>query len=1218
MAPIKIHQVWTHTTQIHPYQEKSLMTRRTLITLSLLIILLLNACTQAETATQPPPTQKPTKTVEVEPTAAPTPAPPELETPRVLISEVLAGVQGNNNFEFIELYNTGDQEPVDLQGWSIWYQLTDTEDETLVYRWSEHALVPPNGHYLLGRAGEDLGLPVDMPVTQPLVPQKGGLQLRQTDGTPLDGLSWGGGPENFAEGALAPAMENGVSLERSPGGEDGNWSDTNNNSNDFQLSQAPDPQNAGSPVTPVAGGGLAISLEAPESVEPGGQFEYTVSVSNQTGQDLHEVLVELPISADLVVMNAPDEVEITDQVTFYDVSDMLTPPQVLRWELEVLETGKSATTQITVGAPWTYLTAPVVNYFVRAQDWPTLAFGPPVRTAVEGGVVPIASLKELIGAELTIEGTATMYTGGYYAGTGNVKFYLQDETGGVQVWVPTGQGSVNVYIGSQVRVHGVLQLYRGALELVTNTPEDVEILAAPTEEAKLPPQRISIGEAANNPDLRGSLIQVEGVVTRVEEFTYSYEIDLLDEAGDILTLYVDKETNMIVEFIETGQSYRATGILEIYDIEHQLYPRIQADLEQIYPPVLMVDLEAPITVKQDELLLVTLTAYNHTPEPLTNVVITATLPAKGAQFDSALDGGEVSGSNVVWQIPELDGGGASASVGFQVKATASKGFLTLTDYWASAAEWDEPVTGQPHYTFLGDSVPIWAIQGQGFRSPYVLEPVKTKGIVTAIFPELGGFFIQEAYTDADPLTSAGLFINSGELEIDLLSGAYVLVNGTVREASQQTQIMIESFDDVSYIQQDGAFPIAVELAPPPEVEEARWYYEALEGMLVQVTGPALAVAPTNKYGEYTLVLPEHGVDRLWQGDDEHNGIAIPVDDGSAVTHTDQSTLPYVVNRGDQLYGLFGPLAYTYGQYKIEPTTIPQIEAGVNELPTLTPTSEDEFSIMTWNVENLFDTRTPHPDDPPLPTGAEYRLDLAKVANTIAAAGAPTIVGLQEVENLQVLEAIASQEVLAPYSYQAILIEGTDSRGIDNGYLVRGDRAEVLDVQQHITPEGLTSRPPLLIKIEVTTASGPVTLYVVNNHFTAMSGGEAATEPRRNAQAAWNVTVLEGVLAEDKDALVAIIGDLNSFYTALPIDTLREAGLRHVFEVLPEEERYTYIYQGACQALDHILVTPALMEWIKRVELLRVNADFAMPEPGDESPQHKSDHDPLVATFSLSK
>jgi hypothetical protein len=399
-----------------------------------------------------------------------------------------------------------------------------------------------------------------------------------------------------------------------------------------------------------------------------------------------------------------------------------------------------------------------------------------------------------------------------------------------------------------------------------------------------------------------------------------------------------------------------------------------------------------------------------------------------------------------------------------------------------------------------------------------------------------------------------------------------------------------------------------------EEGESNTYYEALEGMLVQVSGPAVAVAPTTKYGEYVLVLPHHDVGRLWQGQD--NGHAIMVDDGSYAVHDDRSTLAYAINSGDQVSGLVGPLAFTFGRYKIEAVTDPRIAPADGELPTLTPTGTDEFSIMTWNVENLFDFRAPHPDSPDPPSLSEYQLNIAKVANTIMAAGAPTIVALQEVENIEILEEVAAHESLVDYDYRPALIEGSDSRGIDNGYLVRGDRAEVLEVQQFVAPEGLTSRPPLMIKVEVTTDLGSLTLYALNNHFTSMSGGVEATEPRRNAQAAWNVSVMETLLADDPDAHVAVLGDLNSFYNSLPIDTLRQAGLEHVFEVLPEDQHYTYIFEGASQALDHILVTPALMDLIRRVELLRVNADYALPEPGDDSPGHKSDHDPLVATFSL--
>lgn len=155
-----------------------------------------------------------------------------------------------------------------------------------------------------------------------------------------------------------------------------------------------------------------------------------------------------------------------------------------------------------------------------------------------------------------------------------------------------------------------------------------------------------------------------------------------------------------------------------------------------------------------------------------------------------------------------------------------------------------------------------------------------------------------------------------------------------------------------------------------------------------------------------------------------------------------------------------------------------------------------------------------------------------------------------------------------------------------------------------------------MKVEVDTENGPATVFVLNNHFTSMSAGVEATEPRRNAQATWNVKVLEQVLRDHPDAYVAVIGDLNSFYDSRPINTLREAELNHVFEIIPEDAHYSYIYQGLSQTLDHILVTPALFELLTRTEVLHVNADFGPPDPGDPSPTSTSDHDPVVAVFEI--
>lgn len=269
--------------------------------------------------------------------------------------------------------------------------------------------------------------------------------------------------------------------------------------------------------------------------------------------------------------------------------------------------------------------------------------------------------------------------------------------------------------------------------------------------------------------------------------------------------------------------------------------------------------------------------------------------------------------------------------------------------------------------------------------------------------------------------------------------------------------------------------------------------------------------------------------------------------------------------------------------------------------------------MTWNVENLFDIRDPHPSSPPLPTVAEYRQQITKVAETILSAGSPTVIGMQEVENIGVLEDIAGHDLLAAYGYIPVLIEGTDSRGIDVGYLVRGDQAEVVEQVQYPAPEGITSRPPLLVKVRL--ISSDTELLLLNNHFTSMSGGEAATEPRRTAQAEWNVKVMEELLSQEPGTLLAVIGDLNSFYDSLPIDVLRDAGLVHVFDRLPESERYTYVYEGVSQTLDHILVTSSLDALINEVIVLHVNADYAIAPQGDTSPIKKSDHDPVIVVIT---
>ena len=335
-----------------------------------------------------------------------------------------------------------------------------------------------------------------------------------------------------------------------------------------------------------------------------------------------------------------------------------------------------------------------------------------------------------------------------------------------------------------------------------------------------------------------------------------------------------------------------------------------------------------------------------------------------------------------------------------------------------------------------------------------------------------------------------------------------------------------------------------------------------------------------------------------------------------MTHLDRSTLPHAVRTGDQVGGLLGPPAFTYENYKIQPIVTPTVTTTAYELPAFEPAGPNEVSIGTFNAENFFDVLDPHPSDPPRPSVHAYRLKLEKTAAVIVAMGVPTIVGFQEIENIGILEDLVEEPSVAGYGYQPVLIEGFDSRGIDVGYLIRGDRATLVGASAHAAPEGLTSRPPLVITVTAHLAAGDQEIFVINNHFTSMSGGERATEPQRAAQAAWNATLVAEWLAAQPEARVAVLGDLNSFYHSLPIDTLRNAGMHHVYELVEPEIPYTYIYQGEAETLDHILVTPGLYAHLVRVAAVHVDADYPVAFAEDASAEHTSDHDPLVAVFAF--
>jgi hypothetical protein len=145
-----------------------------------------------------------------------------------------------------------------------------------------------------------------------------------------------------------------------------------------------------------------------------------------------------------------------------------------------------------------------------------------------------------------------------------------------------------------------------------------------------------------------------------------------------------------------------------------------------------------------------------------------------------------------------------------------------------------------------------------------------------------------------------------------------------------------------------------------------------------------------------------------------------------------------------------------------------------------------------------------------------------------------------------------------------------------------------------------------------------TLLVIDNHLIAKSGDQPLfgrfqppalpTERQRLAQTQVLSAFVRQVLSLHPAANIVVLGDLNDFEFSAPLKTLTEAGLTNLAETLPPTERYSYVFEGNSQALDHILVSEHLMQTAQPAyDVVHVNAEYAT---------RVSDHDPVLVRLTM--
>lgn len=138
------------------------------------------------------------------------------------------------------------------------------------------------------------------------------------------------------------------------------------------------------------------------------------------------------------------------------------------------------------------------------------------------------------------------------------------------------------------------------------------------------------------------------------------------------------------------------------------------------------------------------------------------------------------------------------------------------------------------------------------------------------------------------------------------------------------------------------------------------------------------------------------------------------------------------------------------------------------------------------------------------------------------------------------------------------------------------------------------------------------LFVIVCHFKSMRSitrreGDYAKK-QRHAQAEIVHQFAADLLACDPRAAIVLLGDLNDVPGSKTLKLLKGESFHNLLEDLPRGQAYTRRHGGQPQALDHILVSPALRRGATaRIPHLNSDAAPGQPEPA-------SDHDPVVATL----
>lgn len=374
--------------------------------------------------------------------------------------------------------------------------------------------------------------------------------------------------------------------------------------------------------------------------------------------------------------------------------------------------------------------------------------------------------------------------------------------------------------------------------------------------------------------------------------------------------------------------------------------------------------------------------------------------------------------------------------------------------------------------------------------------------------------------------------------------------------------------------------------------------------------------------------------------------------------------PIDVTAGATLKNLVGVLDYAYRAYTILPdAATPPIVEGNKTFVAASPAGEREVTVASFNIENFFDDEK---NSDNVKSEAMLSKDyFAKRLNKASLAirkvlSSPDVVAVVEVENLPVLKKLADKinaDTIADGqpnpNYVAYLEEGNDVRGIDVGFLVKSSKVKAVETVQLGKSEKfdagageeafLFDRPPFLLRAEVADAKSgkPFDFTVIVNHFKSYGGiadekDGSRVQQKRRQQSEWLANFIAERAKTNPAERMIVCGDFNAFqfndgYNDLigtlkgksdpnvlaPAKATYQTGLIDLVDYVEAKNRYSYVFGGSAQVLDHILVNKAAQKNAVKFGYARLDADFPDVYANDATrPERLSDHDAAVFFMSL--